>query len=260
MATDRALARRRFLARIGAAGTLLTLSGCTKLSQKPWMADLLGEVEKLTRRAQRLFAGSHALAPEYTEADIAPDFRANGTQDPASDVYSAHVANGFADWRVKVGGLVDHPLSLSLAALKALPSRTQITRHDCVEGWSCIGKWTGVPLATVLAAAKVRPQARYVVFHCADNMAAAGEAPQFYYESLDLLEATHPQTILAYELNGAPLPVKNGAPVRLRAERQLGYKMAKYINGIELVADLSGIAGGRGGYWEDQGYSWYAGI
>jgi DMSO/TMAO reductase YedYZ molybdopterin-dependent catalytic subunit len=258
MATDRT--RRRVLVRLGAAGAALSLSGCTKLSQKPWVGDLLGEVEKLTRRAQRLFAGSHALAPEFTEADIAPDFRGNGTLDPASDDYYIHVASGFADWRVTVDGLVEHPLSLSLAALKKLPARTQITRHDCVEGWSCIAKWTGVPLAMVLTTAGVKPDARYVVFRCADNMAPSGTEPTYYYESLDLLEATHPQTLLAYELNGAPLPVKNGAPLRLRAERQLGYKMAKYIKGIELVTDLSGIAGGRGGYWEDQGYSWYAGI
>lgn len=252
--------RRRFLARAGAGLSLLSLSGCTRLSQKAWVADLLSDVENLTRRAQRLFAGSHALAPEFAETDIAPDFRANGTLDPATDDYAAHVANGFADWRVGVGGLVERELSLTLKALKALPSRTQITRHDCVEGWSCIGKWTGVPLATVLAAAGVKREARYVVFHSADNMAGPGAPAQFYYESLDLLEATHPQTLLAYELNGAPLPVKNGAPVRLRAERQLGYKMAKYIKYIEVVPTLSGIAGGRGGYWEDQGYSWYGGI
>lgn len=252
--------RRRFLVRAGTAGLALTLSGCSKLSQQPWVGSLLGEVEKLTLRAQRLFAGSHTLAPEYREADIAPEFRANGTLDPATDDYNSHVANGFADWRVAVTGLVDQPLSLSLASLKQWPSRTQITRHDCVEGWSCIGKWTGVPLATVLAAAGVRETARYVVFRCADNMAPPGANPQLYYESLDLLEATHPQTILAYELNNAPLPVKNGAPLRLRAERQLGYKMAKYIKHIEVVAELTSIAGGRGGYWEDQGYSWYAGI
>jgi DMSO/TMAO reductase YedYZ molybdopterin-dependent catalytic subunit len=253
--------RRRFLARAGVAGLAATsLSGCTELSQQPWVESLLAEVEKLTRRAQRLFAGSHALAPEFRVADIAPDFRANGTLNPASDDYQAHVANGFADWRITVGGLVEHPLALSLAKLKQLPSRTQITRHDCVEGWSCIGQWTGAPLAAVLALAGVKQEARYVVFHCADNMAGPGALPQFYYESLDLLEATHPQTILAYELNGAPLPVKNGAPVRLRAERQLGYKMAKYIKQIELVPELSAIAGGRGGYWEDQGYAWYAGI
>lgn len=253
--------RRRFLVRAGVTGLAATsLSGCTKLSRQPWAESLLSEVEHLTRRAQRLFAGSHALAPEFSAADIAPDFRANGTLDPATDEYQTHVANGFVDWRITVGGLVEHPLALSLAMLKQLPSRTQITRHDCVEGWSCIGQWKGVPLAAVLALAGIRQDARYVVFRCADNMAAPGTPPQFYYESLDLLEATHPQTILAYELNGAPLPVKNGAPVRLRAERQLGYKMAKYIKQIELVPELSTIAGGRGGYWEDQGYAWYAGI
>jgi len=183
-----------------------------------------------------------------------------GTLDPGTDDYSAHVATGFKNWRVTVGGLVEYPLSLALDDLKALPLRTQITRHDCVEGWSCIGQWKGVPLAFILAAARVKPEARYVVFRCADNMSSAGAEPQFYYESLDLLEATHPQTILAFELNNAPLPVKHGAPVRLRAERQLGYKMAKYIKHIEVVAELTHIAGGRGGYWEDQGYSWYGGI
>ncbi len=147
-----------------------------------------------------------------------------------------------------------------MAQLRAMPSRTQITRHDCVEGWSCIGEWKGTPLSLVLAAAKPKAEARYVVFHCADNMAMEGETPQFYYESLDLLEAIHPQTLLAYQLNGQALPIEHGAPVRLRAERQLGYKMAKYINRIELIDDFSRMNGGRGGYWEDQGYSWYGGI
>jgi len=252
--------RRKFLTRTAAGTALLSLAGCTKLSQKQWVSDLLGEVELLTRKAQRLFAGSHALAPEFHKSDIAAAFRANGTLLPDSTDYATHAANGFKDWRILVTGLVEHPLSLSMKALQALPSRTQITRHDCVEGWSCIGEWKGTPLATVLALAKPQEQARFVVFHCADNMAGADEPPSFYYESLDLLEATHPQTILAYALNERPLPIKNGAPLRLRAERQLGYKMAKYINKIELVSNLTHIAGGRGGYWEDQGYSWYAGI
>jgi DMSO/TMAO reductase YedYZ molybdopterin-dependent catalytic subunit len=156
---------------------------------------------------------------------------------------------------------VERRLSLSLADLKAMPSRTQITRHDCVEGWSCIGQWTGTPLKLVLAAARPKPEARYVMFFCADPMGdAAGEGVPFYYESLDLLEATHPQTLLAYALNGRALPVENGAPVRLRAERQLGYKMAKYVQRIELVENFGEINGGKGGYWEDQGYNWYAGI
>src|SRR5258708_5525448 len=250
--------RRGFLARAAAGAGTLLLGGCYDLSQKPWVLDLLGEVELLTRRAQRLFAGNHALAPEFSKADIAPAFRANGTLNPGSANYQTHAANGFRDWRVTVGGLVEKPLSLSVADLRGLPARTQITRHDCVEGWSCIGEWTSVPLAHVLAMARVNPAARYVMFYCADAMGEGDNT--LYYESLDLLEATHPQTLLAYELNGASLPVQNGAPVRLRAERQLGYKMAKYIERIELVADFRNLRGGKGGYWEDQGYAWYAGI
>jgi DMSO/TMAO reductase YedYZ molybdopterin-dependent catalytic subunit len=253
--------RRRFLRAAAAAAGAAVLSGCTRLSQQQWMVSILGEVENLTRHAQRLFAGSHALAPEFSKADIAPVFRANGTLNPQTTDYARHVATGFRDWRVEVGGLVERRLSLSLSDLKAMPSRTQITRHDCVEGWSCIGEWTGTPLKLVLASARPRPEARYVVFYCADPMGeAAAEGASFYYESLDLLEATHPQTLLAYALNGRDLPVENGAPVRLRAERQLGYKMAKYVHRIELVENFGGINGGKGGYWEDQGYSWYAGI
>ncbi len=252
--------RRRFLARAGAGAASLMLAGCTSLSERKWVADLLSEVENLTRHAQRLFAGTHALAPEFSKKDIAPVFRANGTLNPGTADYNAHAANGFRDWRIEVGGLVERPLSLSMAELRAFPSRTQITRHDCVEGWSCIGEWTGTPLNLILAAAKPKANARYVVFRCADNMAQEGDAAQFYYESLDLLEATHPQTLLAYELNGQALPIEHGAPVRLRAERQLGYKMAKFLNRIEVVESYAQVNGGRGGYWEDQGYNWYAGI
>jgi DMSO/TMAO reductase YedYZ molybdopterin-dependent catalytic subunit len=143
-----------------------------------------------------------------------------------------------------------------------MPSRTQITRHDCVEGWSAIAKWTGVPLARVLDLARPLPAARFVVFHCADPMDGSDQAApgSTYYESLDLDEARHPQTILAYAVNDAPLPVQNGAPLRLRVERQLGYKHAKYLMRIELVERLDNIRGGKGGYWEDLGYEWYAGI
>jgi DMSO/TMAO reductase YedYZ molybdopterin-dependent catalytic subunit len=250
--------RRGFLARATVGASTLLLSGCYDLSQKPWVLNLLGEVERLTRRAQRLFAGSHALAPEFEKADIAPSFRANGTLRPDTEEYDTHAANGFRDWRVTVGGLVERPLSLSLDDLRRFPSRTQITRHDCVEGWSCIGEWKGVQLSRVLGVAGVKPAARYVMFYCADPMGDGDDTE--YYESLDLLEATHPQTLLAYELNGSPLPIPNGAPVRLRAERQLGYKMAKYITRIDLVDGFRGLRGGKGGYWEDQGYAWYAGI
>jgi DMSO/TMAO reductase YedYZ molybdopterin-dependent catalytic subunit len=166
----------------------------------------------------------------------------------------------FSDYRLTVTGLVDAPQSLSLADLGALPSRTQITRHDCVEGWSCIAKWQGVPLATVLGLAKPKLSARYAVFHCFDAIERSLAGEVFYFESIDLLDAFHPQTILAYAMNGAPLPVANGAPLRLRVERQLGYKMAKYVHTIELVDSFAGLGFGKGSYWADRGYEWYAGI
>jgi len=156
-------------------------------------------------------------------------------------------------------------LSLSVAQIRKLPARTQITRHDCVEGWSAIGQWTGVPLGLLLKAAGISPRARYAVFHCADNLtgepAKGGEqSPGQYYESIAVVDAFHPQTIIAYALNGRPLDIPHGAPLRLRVERQLGYKMAKYVNRIEITDSFAHIAGGRGGYWEDRGYDWYAGI
>ncbi len=252
--------RRKFLSRLAVGASAAMLAGCDKISQSPGGQDFLKRGAALTYRIQRLFAGREALAPEFAKADIAPVFRANGTLDPRSDDYAEHVKSGFRTWRIKVGGLVEHPFELSLAELRGLPSRTQITRHDCVEGWSCIGEWTGAPLRLVLAQAKPKARAHFVVFHCADDMSSDENSEQFYYESLDMVEALHPQTILAYALNGEPLPVANGAPVRLRAERQLGYKMAKYVNGIELVESFAHIRGGNGGYWEDQGYSWWAGI
>lgn len=252
--------RRNFLGKALAGAATLTLAGCYDLSQTPWVVNLLDKVEGLSRTAQHLFAGPHTLAPEFTKADIAPVFRANGTLDPGTPEYQAHVENGFADWRIQVRGLVEHPLSLSMTDLRKLPARTQITRHDCVEGWSCIGEWAGPQLALILASASPKPEARYAVFYCADPMTVEGDPDRFYYESLDITEAVHPQTILAYQMNGAPLAVAHGAPVRLRAERQLGYKQPKYLQAIELVADLKAIQGGKGGYWEDQGYSWYGGI
>ena len=252
--------RRKLLGRglAGASATLLT--GCYDLSEKPWFTGLLGKVEDLTRGAQHIFAGPHTLAKEYSKADIAPVFRANGTLDPGTPDYKAHVATGFRDWRVTVEGLVDHPLSLSMERIRALPQRTQITRHDCVEGWSCIGEWSGPQLSLMLAAASPKPKARYAVFYCADPMTAEGDPTHYYYESLDLTEAMHPQTILAHRLNGEKLAVQYGAPVRLRAERQLGYKQPKYLNRIALVDRLDNIGGGKGGYWEDLGYTWYGGI
>ena len=261
------IGRRRWLQRALGAASGLALSACNKLAQSQGVNSTLESAEGLTRGVQRLLLGRHALAPEYSASDISTAFRANGTIDPGTDEYNQHVQAGFADWRLKVSGLVENPLELSLADLRRIASRTQITRHDCVEGWSCIGEWKGAPLAHILALAKPKPQSRYVVFYCADPMGQADVDAQgnlipapFYYESLDLLEATHPQTILAYELNGQVLPVEHGAPIRVRAERQLGYKMPKYVQRIELVDSFARIGGGKGGYWEDQGYQWYGGI
>ncbi|WP_232825106.1 MULTISPECIES: molybdopterin-binding protein [Salinicola] len=248
--------RRRFLQRSALGAAALGLAGCDRLSQSEQVAGTLNLAQRLNLRVQRFLAGERGLAPEYPASMIDPVFRPNGSTDPQSGRYRELAANGFADWRLTLDGLVETPLSLSLDEIRALPARTQITRHDCVEGWSAIGQWTGPVLGDLLARAGVKSQARYVVFHCMDQL----NGKDFYYESLDLVEARHPQTILAHSLNGAPLPTANGAPLRLRAERQLGYKMAKYLSGITLVSHFDDIGDGRGGYWEDRGYTWYAGI
>jgi len=255
-------ARRKFLGAAAASAGALLLNGCRGLSETTWFPKVLDEAEGLTRRVQRLLAGSWSLAPEYSKKDLSQVFKANGTLDPGTSEYHAMAANEFRDWKIPVGGLVANPFTLSLGELRAFPSRTQITRHDCVEGWSCIGEWTGTPLHLVLDKADPMPKARYVVFYCADPMSDSAEGANvpYYYESLDLVEANHPQTILAYEMNGAPLAMPHGAPVRLRCERQLGYKHAKYVERIELVESFEKINGGKGGYWEDQGYTWWAGI
>jgi len=251
------LGRRRFLARVLSAGGGLLLAGCDRLSQTEWFPKILGSAEGLNHALQHLVAGPRSMAQEFTEGDLSPFFRSNGTHNPADARYQALAANGFADYRLRVSGLIERPGEFSLAELRSLPSRTQITRHDCVEGWSAIGKWTGARLSALLERTGPTPEARFVVFYCADPMDDQGER---YYESIDMEDAYHPQTILAYELNDQVLPIANGAPIRLRVERQLGYKMAKYIMHIELVADFENIARGKGGYWEDRGYEWFAGI
>jgi DMSO/TMAO reductase YedYZ molybdopterin-dependent catalytic subunit len=216
---------------------------------------LLEQANDLHLPAQRLLAGRDALAREFSPADMSPVFRANGSRTVDDSAYRAHFATGFANWALRVDGLVKRPLDLPLSALKAMAQRTQITRHDCVEGWSAIGQWQGPQLGTVLARAGLMPNARYAVFHCADTLSAGP-----FYESIDLIDAFHPQTILAWRMNGQPLPLAHGAPIRLRVERQLGYKHAKYVMRIELRESLAGLYGGKGGYWEDKGYQWYAGI
>ncbi len=232
------------------------VAGCDTLAADPAARDLLYSSEHAHRWLQRALTDRTALAREFAPDQRSPVFRANGTRNPDTPEYNAQAAANFADWRIAIDGLVARPLSLSLAQLRAMPARAQITRHDCVEGWSAIGKWTGPRLKPLLQAAGLRPDARFLVFHCADRF---GARP--YYESIDLVDAFHPQTILAWMLNDRPLDVAHGAPVRLRVERQLGYKHAKYVHRIQAVSSLTGIHGGKGGYWEDvAGYEWYAGI
>ena len=249
--------RRQFLLQsVSVLGGLL-LAGCDRLSHSQWFTRLLAVAESLNNGVRKGTNSRFSMAQEFSEADLSPSFRSNGTSRPASAEYKRLAAGGFADYRLEVGGLVTTPLSLSLDEIRALPSRTQITRHDCVEGWSAIGKWKGARLSALLQKAQPSSAARYVVFRCADSLEEGGDP---YYESIDMDDAYHEQTLLAYELNDSILPVENGAPLRLRVERQLGYKMAKYVMRIELVDKLDDIGGGHGGYWEDQGYQWYAGI
>jgi DMSO/TMAO reductase YedYZ molybdopterin-dependent catalytic subunit len=253
------LSRRGLIAGGAAFGGLL-LSGCDRLSVSPTFKDLLARAEPLSMGSQRLLLSGGQLAREFSGKDISPTFRANGSTSVSDPAYLYMQETGFADYRLKVGGLVARPLSLTLDDLKAAPQRTQITRHDCVEGWSAIGQWTGTPLAGVLKAAGLHPGARYVVFYCADDLAGTGDPAGLYYESIDLVDAFHPQTLLAHSMNGAPLAVEHGAPIRLRVERQLGYKHAKYVMAIDVVDRLDKIGKGKGGFWEDRGYEWYAGI
>ena len=234
----------------------LPVAACSEIADTGPARDLFREVEGWHRAAHRTLAARQALAREYAPDERSPDIRGNGSRTVDTPQYRAELANGFANWRLEVSGLVDNPLSLSLADLKALPQRTQITRHDCVEGWSAIAEWTGPQLSDLLDAAQVREDANFVVFRCADTL-----YERRYYESVDMVDAYHPQTIIAHSLNGAPLPEKNGAPLRMRIERQLGYKHAKYLTGIEAVASFDDIEGGKGGFWEDVAdYQWYAGI
>jgi DMSO/TMAO reductase YedYZ molybdopterin-dependent catalytic subunit len=250
---------RRGVLRTGlglAAGGVLV--GCDALSHDDTATQVLRSAEALNNSLHRVL-GRRAMAQEFAVSEIAPVFRANGTTMPMGEDYAAMVASGFAGWKLTVDGLVNKPLELTLPALRAMPARTQITRHDCVEGWSCIGQWKGVRLSHLLELAGVQPQARFVVFHCLDQMEEDDEDTA-YYESIDLDDAQHEQTILAWELNGKPLPVENGAPLRARIERQLGYKQPKYLHRVELVDNFAALGGGKGGYWEDQGYNWYGGI
>ncbi|HST92988.1 MAG TPA: molybdopterin-dependent oxidoreductase, partial [Brevundimonas sp.] len=202
--------RRRWLTGVLATAATALLSACDRAGLSlAEQARRMGE--GLTRRSQRLLIPRNALAPTYSRAEISPDFKANGSIDPAAADYVALKADGFAGYRLVIDGLVERPLALSLAELRARPAQSQITKHDCVEGWTSIGEWTGVRLETLLKEAGLKPEAKYIVFHCFDALDQREDGER-YYESIDLIDARHPQTILAYAMNGETLPVPYGAP------------------------------------------------
>ena len=242
--------RRAIIAGAAAAGGLILTRAPRDLP--PTYGHLLRLGDNLTYAAHRAILPSQSLVREYKESDIT-SFPATGTTNPGNtpaplaEKYRREQSGSFVEWRLSVEGRVDSPQSFSLAALKQLPSRTQITRHTCEEGWTAIGKWTGVPLSRVLDAAGIQPEARFVTFYSYDDWVAC----------IDMFDALHPQTILAYGMNGQDLPLPHGAPLRLRVERQMGYKSMKYLQRI-VVADTFDDGGKKGDI--QNGWAWYTGI
>jgi DMSO/TMAO reductase YedYZ molybdopterin-dependent catalytic subunit len=257
----RLLNRRRLIVGIGGLATAAFVTAhSARLLQAQGYEPLLRLGDSTARRLQRLIMPDRPLAPEFRADQRTAHFPTNGgfgtayiEPDPA---YDRLLAGGFRDWRLTVDGLVDRPGRFSLADLCVMPQRTQITMHSCDMGWSAIGEWTGVPLRWLLEHAGIRERGRYIVFHCMDRL--IGGLP--LYSSIDRLDAFHPQTLLAYRMNGAPLPKNHGAPLRLRTELQIGYKQSKHIQRVSVVESLNGLGLGYGGTFEDMGFQWYAGM
>ena len=245
------ISRRKLILGASALGGAGLLAGCDAVGAGgPSVGGLYGLSERLSFTVQRFLLRHQPLVREFGPEAISTVFPTINTTDPDDAAYRRSKESGFADWRLPVGGLVAKPAAFSLADLKAMPARTQITLHSCEQGWSAIGGWTGVPLAHVLAVAGLKPEARFIVIRTVDG----------WWDTYDLFDALHPQTILAYGMNGGALPIAHGAPVRLRVERQLGYKSLKYLASIEAVARVDGIGQGRGSMVSELGFSWYAGI
>lgn len=242
--------RRAIIAGFAAAGGLVVTRYPKDLP--PTYGNLLRMGDTLTYAAHRTLLPGQSLVKEFSERDIT-SFPATGTTNPVSakaplaETYGKLQSGAFADWRLSVEGRVSKPRSFSLTELRQLPSRTQITRHTCEEGWTAIGKWTGVPLSLVLESVGILPAARFVVFYSYDD----------WIDCIDLLDALHPQTILAYGMNGRDLPIPHGAPLRLRVERQLGYKSMKYLHRIVVTDKFDD--GGKNGNIQN-GWAWYTGI
>jgi methionine sulfoxide reductase catalytic subunit len=204
---------------------------------------LLGKVIEPVRR---LLFRRVISRQNYSVSDISPFFRVNG-RPPDNGEYKELADGNFVKWKLHVHGLVQRQLELSLENLEEMVKQSQITEHSCIQGWTAIAQWTGVPMTEILSRCQPLPEAKYVIFHSFQYDPNGCE----YYEVLDIELAKHPQTILAYEMNGKKLEIPHGAPVRLRVETQLGYKMVKWIRSIELVSEYRNIGQGQGGYRED---------
>ena len=236
MQRDRLLLRRRFLQLSGFSSLSLLLSGCgIRLFE-----EVVGQAfEPLNQRLEELLLNPQQPVPEFSINAIEPE---------------ALIINSYrftpkidtVKFRLLVEGDVNNPLSLSMADIQEMPHTSMIIRHVCVEGWAAIVQWGGLQLRDIVALAKPKSNVRYIYFESADG----------YYESWDIASALHPQTLMAYEKNGQPLPVENGAPLRLASPIKLGYKQSKWVTRIVLVEKLLPIKG----YWEDQGYEWFAGL
>ncbi len=253
--SSRKLSRRKLIVGgLAATAGVAGLGVAARIAQKyglvpPDHGGIYGLGETLTYASQRLLT-RHSLAREFSRSQISKRPLANEIE-PPSDEFKRLQAGRFADWRLSVDGMVARPASFSLEQLKSYPSHTQITMLQCEEGWSYIAEWNGVPLSRVLDVVGVRPQARYVFYFSIEPDR---------WETIDMADALHPQTLLTYGMNGDELPVSHGGPLRLRLPRQLGYKNVKFINHLTITDNLKGVGKGLGSASADAGYAWYAGI
>jgi DMSO/TMAO reductase YedYZ molybdopterin-dependent catalytic subunit len=249
------LSRRRLMkAGLAATAGLSGLGVAAAIAQRyglipPDHGGIYGLGETLTYASQRLLT-RHSLAREFPRSLISARPVQNEVA-PPNEAFKRLQAEGFADWRMSVDGMIARPSRFSLSQLKSYPSRSQITQLVCEEGWSYIAEWTGVPLSYVLEQVGIHPQARYVVYYSIDRE---------WWESIDMADALHPQTFLAYGMNGGELPVANGGPLRVRLPRQLGYKSVKFVTRLTVTDSLKGVGKGLGSAASEGGYAWYAGI
>jgi len=236
---------------LGVAGYLASRYGLIP----PDHGGIYGIGKTITYASQRLLIPQHSLAREFNRTEISKFAPVVG-EPPTDETYQQLSAKSFRDWRLKIDGLVTRPSSFSLEELKRFPSRSQITNHICEQGWSFIAEWIGVSLSYILDLVGVLPQAKYVVVLPYEN----GDPPQSWWESIDMVDARHPQTLVAYGMNGPDLPIRHGAPVRLKVPRQMGYKNVKYLHSIIVTDTVKNIGKGVGGANVEDGYSWFAGI